>query len=1062
MGTSVTTGFQLSPQQKRLWLAEDPSGLLCQASILVKRKLEPSAVKSAVEELVARYEILRTTFRQQPGMKLPLQIINASLAVDWQQFDVAGLAEAEQQERIRRIESEASTKLNAKNGPVVSIGFVTLGTDRAWLLISVLALCADRLSLQNIVHELKVLLAGEEFADQPLQYADFSQWQHDLLQAEEDEEAGGAKAYWNEMRQAWIPPVLPFQKKNVSGGFEPETIYIPFTSAGPADDHGIFFLAAWHAFLHRIAGQTEMALGYVSDGRSNEDLAGLVGPVAKILPVRFAIDDDPIVRNLIEQTQAAVARALKFQDYLPADFESTPVTFAAEKLPASMRDDGDFAIVREHGTVAPFRANLKCQKRNGAWSIELQYDPRAFDRSSAEGLAASFAVFLKSAAENPDAHVSEFDLLTRKEQGELASRWNRTTAEFPRNECVHYLFEAQAARVPDQPALRFEEDEFTYSQLNAQANQLANLLRKSGVKPNTPVGLCVERSGEMILGLLGILKSGGAYLPLVPDTPKARLAHQLSESGALAIVTEERFLPNLPEFTDKIICLDRDAALLRAEAAGNPEQVNKPDDLVYVIYTSGSTGTPKGVAVRHSSLVNYSTFILKRLGLGEDQPGLHFATVSTISADLGNTSVFPALTSGGCLHVISYETAMAGNVFADYLAKHPVDVLKITPSHLTALLNSSSGKMVLPRRFLITGGEALSWNLVERMKSHGNCAVINHYGPTEATVGCCTYSVEGLDSGDWAPATVPIGQPIANAQTYILDKHFRPVPVGVAGELCIGGDGLAQGYLNQPHQTVERFVANPFSSGERIYCTGDLARYLPDGNIEFLGRIDQQVKIRGFRVEPAEIETAIKKYPAVGQAVVVPRLDKGGDLRLVAYIVPVKHPGPDAEDLRAFLQQYLPDYMIPSAFVSLDAIPLTANGKIDVRALPSPDQAQRSERAVTAARNPVEEGLIGIWKEVLGSDRVGVFDDFFELGGHSLLATQVIARIRSDFNVQLPLRTLFEAPTIARLAEAIANFKPAEDGEVARLLQELEGLSDEEAERLLSAEISAEREAGPR
>jgi acyl carrier protein len=385
--------------------------------------------------------------------------------------------------------------------------------------------------------------------------------------------------------------------------------------------------------------------------------------------------------------------------------------------------------------------------------------------------------------------------------------------------------------------------------------------------------------------------------------------------------------------------------------------------------------------------------------------------------------------------------------------------LKITPSHLGSLLASPDGTSMLPRKYLVLGGDAAGWDLVKGVQTAAKCAVINHYGPTEATVGCCTFSVNENNVSDWEPKTVPVGKPIANDTVYILDSLMRPVPAGVPGELCVGGAGIAKGYLNQPQQTAERFVNDPFSknANARLYRTGDLARFLPDGNIEFLGRIDQQVKIRGFRVEPAEIENVLKQHPSVQQTVVVPVADKSGDKRLVAYVV-AKKPAPSADDLRTFLGAKLPDYMVPTALVHLDALPLTKNGKVDFAALPSPE-AVSTEKTIVAPRNPVEQQLVEIWREVLHIDNFGVLDNFFELGGHSLLATQVISRVRSAFHVQLPLRSLFDSPTVAGLADEIARApQSAEDEELAKLLSELEGLSDEEAERLLASEV----EGGPK
>jgi amino acid adenylation domain-containing protein len=458
--------------------------------------------------------------------------------------------------------------------------------------------------------------------------------------------------------------------------------------------------------------------------------------------------------------------------------------------------------------------------------------------------------------------------------------------------------------------------------------------------------------------------------------------------------------------------------------------VTGPEDPVYVIYTSGSTGTPKGVVVRHGSLVNYAHYICGRLKLdeAENADGLSFATVSTITADLGNTCVYPSLISGGCLHVLSYEVATDGSLMASYVSENPIDVLKIVPSHLNALLSSQPGGMsILPRKYLILGGEALSRELVERIASQGaSCAVINHYGPTETTIGSLTADVSGNRAVRWATGTMPIGRPIANTEVYILDQHMKPAPIGVAGELYIGGAGLAEGYLNQPERTAERFVRNPYSEkGEaRLYRTGDLARYLPDGQVEFLGRTDNQVKIRGYRVELEEIEVALGQHPSVRQAVVIAREEEAGHKRLVAYVVLNTGSGLSISDLHSYLNDRLPEYMTPSAYVTLDAAPLTANGKVDRKALPAPDHFQSGQAqagAYVAPRNPAEELLAETWASVLGVERVGVHDNFFSLGGHSLLAMKLIARMREVFRVETPLRDLFEMPTVAQLAEAIAG-----------------------------------------
>ncbi len=557
----------------------------------------------------------------------------------------------------------------------------------------------------------------------------------------------------------------------------------------------------------------------------------------------------------------------------------------------------------------------------------------------------------------------------------------------------------------------------------------------------------LERSAEMIVAVLAILKAGSCYVPLIPGTPRARLAFQLSESAPAVVITDE----SLPDFSGSVLSLTRDAELYAGESSENLDQASSPSDLAYVIYTSGSTGAPKGVAVPHSCVVNYSNFIC---GLVSSEEPLNFATVSTLAADLGNTAVFPALMSGGCLHVIGYDTAMDGAQFGAYAAAHAIDVLKITPSHLESLLNAD-GASVLPRKTLFLGGEAFTWSLFDRIRALSKCAVINHYGPTEATIGCCTFDTSrATEETRWA-TTVPIGKPIANDRVYLLDAQMQPVPVGVPGELWVGGAGVAQGYLNQPEQTREKFVEHQFpgATRERLYRTGDLARFLPGGDIEFLGRIDQQVKIRGFRVEPAEITVALEQHARVRQSVTVPYADASGEKRIAAYLIAAGK-APSVSDLRSHLLTRLPDYMTPSAFVFVDAFPLTANGKVDVKALPPAESADAGDTAqFTAPRTPAEEALAAIWREVLGAGNVSVTANFFELGGHSLMATQIISRVRNQFRVQMPLRTFLQTPTIAELAANIAQCPPieTEEEEMARLLDQIEGLSDEEARQLLAS-----------
>jgi amino acid adenylation domain-containing protein len=511
-----------------------------------------------------------------------------------------------------------------------------------------------------------------------------------------------------------------------------------------------------------------------------------------------------------------------------------------------------------------------------------------------------------------------------------------------------------------------------------------------------------------------VVKAGGAFLPLNYEHPPARLAHQIGEAAARVVVTEASVSDRMPAVDAPVIVLDRDE--LEGEPATDPAPVNEPDDLVYVMYTSGSTGTPKGAGVTHRNVVNYTSAILDRLGLAESR-GIRFGAVSALSTDLGNTSIFPALLGGGTLHLVSPEDALDGQRFAEYVRSHPLDVLKITPSHLRALIDAVEPAAIMPREWLVLGGEALAWQLVERLRAAGpRCRILNHYGPTETTIGTCTFD---LGSAASTGATVPVGSPLPGTRAYVVDRRLQPLPLGVPGELCIGGTGVARGYVNRPDETATSFVPDPFAneSGARLYRTGDRVRALRDGNIEFLGRFDDQVKIRGYRVEPGEVERVLATHPGVRQSTVVVRSEGDNDHELVAYVV--RSDDASTEELQSFLRESVPAYMVPARFVRMDALPLTPSGKVDRRSLPDPGEVERAVEYV-APRTPLEEELARIWQELLGIERVGVYDDFFALGGHSLLATQAVIRIRNAV-ADIPLHSLFNAPTVASLAEAILD-----------------------------------------
>jgi len=751
------------------------------------------------------------------------------------------------------------------------------------------------------------------------------------------------------------------------------------------------------------------------------------------------------------------------------------------------------SIYKQYVCVDRFKVKLCCVHDDDSLITEFHYDSSIFSGEDIKRLAGQFHTLLGSVINNPEATISFLEILSSIERQQLLVEFNDTKTDHPGDKLIHQLFEQQVEDTPDNIAVVFEEQQLTYAELNTRANQLARYLQKLGVGPEVLVGLCVERSVEMVIGLLGILKVGGAYVPLDPMLPKERVAFMLEETRAPVLLTQQRLVEGLPDIpltrldegdglsnpiptiqnpkskicNPTVVCLDADWNVIAQQRKDNLISGATSKDLVYVLFTSGSTGRPKGVAVEHQQLVNYVSGIRQRLNL---PAGASFATISTLAADLGNTAIFPALCNGGCLHVVSQERASNADTLADYFCLHTIDCLKIVPSHLAVLLTVAHPERILPRKRLVLGGETSSWDLIEKIQGLApNCSILNHYGPTEATIGVLTFQVEKNQNG-YHSATLPIGRPISNTQIYLLDNYKRPVPVGVPGELHIGGDSVTRGYLNRPELTAEKYIPNPFSDdpGARLYKTGDLARYLPDGNIEFLGRIDHQVKIRGFRVELGEIEAVLRENPGVREAVVVAWENEAGDSlsplgagpstplrtgkRLAAYVVLKQEQELMVSELRNFLKEKLPEHMVPSAFVRLKALPLTPNGKVDHKALPAPDQSRpEMEEAFVAPGTPTEEVLAGIWSDLLGVERVGIHDNFFELGGHSLLAIQLVSRLRSALLVELPLRTLFEAPTVAGLASVVVQLRAGElqQENLDSILAEVEGLSDDEASRLL-------------
>jgi amino acid adenylation domain-containing protein len=711
--------------------------------------------------------------------------------------------------------------------------------------------------------------------------------------------------------------------------------------------------------------------------------------------------------------------------------------------------------------AARFDITLGMMESGGQIRGSFEYSTDLFDEATIVRMIGHYQHLLQSIVADPDIQISRLPLLSEEETSQQLITWNETAVAYPHHLTLHELFEAQAAATPAAVALISETEQIGYGELNERANQLAHYLRELGVGPEQLIGVCCERSIEMMMAVLGVLKAGAAYVPLDPEYPAVRLVGMMADAGIEVLLTQSRIASagasQLVSEQTRVVELDREWPAISERSDANPAPAATPDNLAYVIYTSGSTGRPKGVMVTHRALVNFTLGMARQLELRGSDRMLQFAS---LSFDVFAEEVFPVWSRGGAVVLVGSQWLAAGAEFTRLLARQGVTGCELPTAFwhewMREMIETAEGPPE-PLRFVIIGGENALRDRVKEWKEFG-IPLINAYGLTEVAVTSIVYTMEP-DSENETWWEFPIGRPVANTHAYILDKQLQPVPVGTVGELYIGGEGLARGYFNRPELTSEKFMPHPFSTepGERLYRTGDLVRYLADGNIENLGRIDFQLKVRGFRVELGEIEAALDQHPAVHESVVVANGPAGGDKRLVAYVVCDESQPPSVHELKGFLKDRLPHYMVPPMFVFLDAMPLSPNGKIDRRALPDPEQT-RPELQVeyVAPRTEIEGALTEIWMQLLGLEQIGIFDNFFDLGGHSLLATKVVSRVRETFEVELPLRTIFESPTIAQLSESIANEDKADEEDVedfAEILATLERLSEAETSALLKEKL---------
>ncbi len=1066
----------LSFAQQQVWLIQqltsDHKAYIAAATLKIEGDLRIPLLERSINELVKRHEILRTTF---PTIdQLPVQLIHEPQSQTLHLIDLQQYAEARQEEELQHLIYEASsTPFDIAQLPLIRWILLRLHPSTYLLVIVEHHFVHDGWSSNMLLAELHAFYAAflEEHPPSlpppPIQYADFACWQHQWIQSAE---AARQLAYWQQ-RLADCPTLLDLpldRPRPPLLALQGATMRIQLSTQQYhtlkefcRQEEVTPFMALFAVFLtllYRYSGQADICIGSSIANRRWRAMEQVAGMVLNTIVLREQLTATATFRELLIQVRTTIAEASAHQD-LP--FERVVEALNPER---SLSYNPIYqAMFNLHGAPLPAfelpntRMHLLQAYDNGSVKVDLnvtviprpeapdgwcpalgtdgmtllwRYSTALFDATTITRMIDHYMTLLQSVLSDPQQYLARIPLLNAAELTQLLNMWN-TSAQSTETPCtpVHRSFERQAAQTPDAPALTFLDQKLNYSELNARANQLAHYLQKQGVRSESHVAICMERSPDLIVSLLAVLKAGGTYLPLDPAYPPERLTFMCRDAQVALLLTHQHMLNKLPAFNDlPLVCLDDTSLSLKQEQDSNLLLPVDERNGAYIIYTSGSTGTPKGVLVEHRQLLNYIHSIVDRLAF---PPHSRFALISTVAADLGNTMLFPALSTGGCLQIVPQELVFAPDALADYFHQHPIDCLKITPSHLAALLTSATPQYILPRSHLILGGEVSRWDLVARVQELvQDCLIVNHYGPTETTVGVVTYQV-APNAQEQSATPLPIGHPLANSQIYLLDPYLQPVPLGVTGEVYIGGKGVARGYLNQPQRTAEQFLPNPFGSdaGTRLYRTGDLARWRSDGVLEFQGRADNQIKVRGFRVELGEIETALHEHPAVRDAVVLAREDTSGEKRLIAYIVSeLQAEITGQEALHAYLRTRLPEHMLPGSWCLLDTLPLLPNGKVDRRALPAPDWHRLTVgQQYVAPRTVLEEHLAQIWMQVLGLAQIGMLDNFFDVGGHSLKAMQVVARVQQLERVRVPLSSLFANPTIAGLASVVTQLQTSDD-----------------------------------
>jgi amino acid adenylation domain-containing protein len=1063
--------YPTSIGQQRLWFLDRldttaGAAYHLAAGLRLHGSLNRGALRATLDALVARHEILRTSFGlldEQPVQR----IAPAEVGFHLIERDLSGLSGGAQQQRIGKLSgSEATEPFDLATGPLIRGQLLRLGPEEHLLLITQHHIISDGWSIGVLVREVAVLYGAfsqgqaNPLPAPPIQYADYAVWQRQWLQAEVLHEQVG---FWR-AHLAGAPALLELPSdrprpavQSYAGGRIGLTMSAQLTAGlrRLSQRHGVTLymslLTGWAALLSRLSGQSDVVIGTPVANRQRGELESMLGFVANTLALRVRLEDDPSVTELLAQIRGSTLEAYAHQDLpfaqlvealQPARSLSYNPIFQA--VLAFDNAPGERVLSLPGLKVSEFKAphssakfDLTLLLRDVGERIEgaLEYATDLFERASIERIATHLLSLLEAMVADDQQRISTLKLLSQAERQQLLVGFNQTYRPYPSEQCVHELFEEQVARTPEAVAMVFEDRSLSYGELNAHANQLAHHLIARGIRPDDRVAICMERSLEMVVGLLGIMKAGGAYVPLDPSDPAQRLAYLLEDSTPVVVLTQASVRGGLPAVDVPVLVLDLHdgAAMIAREPTHNPDASASglsSSNLAYVIYTSGSTGLPKGVLVEHRNVL--------RLVINNNYAQIAatdcVAHCANPAFDASTWEIWSALLNGAKLLVIPQSVLLDPKRFNHALIDGGVTALWLTVglfNQYVDVIDAALGHL----QYLLIGGDALDPSPVARLLSNGHPPrhLFNGYGPTETTTFATTFEIHRLADND---RSISIGRPIANAQIYILDARGEPVPIGVVGEIHIGGAGVARGYLNRPQLTAQRFVADPFGKARdaRMYKTGDLGRWRSDGNIEFLGRNDFQVKIRGFRIELGEIEARLAACAGVHEAVVLANEDSAAGKRLVAYVTAQAGAQPSAAQLRSQLSTVLPEYMVPSAFVTLESLPLTANGKLDRKALPEPDLSAVVSAEYQAPVGPMEQAIAQIWQTLLGLPRIGRNDNFFELGGHSFAAVRLIARITSTFGVKIGVAALFASPTLKEFATRVSEFdRPAESWKVVQI-----------------------------